>query len=379
MIIMSLVIVRGDFMKRELVVGSWIFNIILAFVCGYFYFYWHTQTSLQAQIYTEQSAVVTSHKLSVERYSLAIIVPATHKALEEIQRGFEKTIVKKYGLNTVFKVYNANGNRALLRAQIEEVALGKFDAVFCIGAVATQLTKEVFIKKNVKTPIVFGAVADPVGIGLIQSLQHGENILTGSAAMPDYHTQVDLLMLLKPEIKQVLLVYDPSQSSGLEADSQKVAKEFAALGVEFKKVEVSSVRDVQQKVPLLIGNNIDVIMILKDNTVVPAVDMLVRLCDRHGVTLYVSDLDSVRKGAALGFGVHEHSFGSEAAVCAYKIIHDKLEPWQVPAKLTNNFKFAINKAKLAQQNVKLSKKFDKLLKMVEIFDDNPPSQGEEVV
>lgn len=355
-------------MKRELVVFSWVFNILMAFACGYFFFYWYAQTSLLARNYIQESPV-DSRRLSTEKYHVAILLPATHRALDEIQRGFEMAIIKKYALNTVFKIYNANGSRVLLRAQIEEIAQGSFDTVFCIGAVATQLTKEVFAKKNVTIPIVFGAVADPVRIGLVSEGLNAKNILTGSAATTDYKTQLELLLLIKPETKNILLVYDPSQSSGLELDSQKISQECSILDLNLKKVEVTSVRDIQQKIPLCIEKDVDVVMILKDNTVVPAIDMLVNICERHKKTLFVSDLDSVRKGAAIGFGVKESSFGEDAAKCTAKILRDKCDVWQVPIHVTSNFRFAINKNRLTKQGIQLDKKFHKLLERVEIFSE----------
>jgi ABC-type uncharacterized transport system substrate-binding protein len=104
-------------MKRMLVFFSVVSNIFLLVALGYFYFQGYTQTALLAK-YPSDSVTYIGKNSSSIRYSVAVVVPALHKALEEIQRGFEETLVKKYGLQVTFKVFNANGNRALLRAQI---------------------------------------------------------------------------------------------------------------------------------------------------------------------------------------------------------------------------------------------------------------------
>jgi putative ABC transport system substrate-binding protein len=355
-------------MKKKLIALSWALNILFAFFSGYLYFHQHAQMALQAKMsWTKVPA--RGQRLSNRKYSVAVILPATHKALIEVQHGFEDTIIKKYKLNASFSEYNANGSRPLLLAQIEEVAQQNYDIVFTVGAVVTQLTKEVFSKRGVKIPIVFGAVARPLELGLVESLEKSGNTITGAAAKTNYPLQIDLLLFVKPSIKNALLVYDPSQSSGLEADRLALEKLFALKGVSLKVVEVFNVREVQQKMPLLINQGIDVIMILKDNTVVPAIDLIIRLCERYGITVFVSDLDSVKKGAVLGFGVHEYAFGIDAGECAYKILRDGLSPDQIPLKFTDKFRFSINQNKLKRQGIKLDEKLQQLLEVVDFVHD----------
>ena len=355
-------------MKRKLIALSWALNVLFVFFSGYLYFHKQAQTALQEKnSLTKISA--DGEELSDRKYAVAVILPVSHKALVEVQRGFVDVIINKYKLNASFTEYNANGSRPLLLAQIEEVAQKNYDVVFTIGAVATQLTKEIFSKRGIKVPIVFGAVARPVELGLVETLEKSGNALTGAAAITNYPLQIDLLLVVKPSIKNVLLVYDPAQSTGLEVDRVAIEKLFTSKGVSFKAVEVFNVREVQQKLPLLINKDVDLVMILKDNTVVSAIDLIIRLCESYGVTVFVSDLDSVQKGAAIGFGVHEYAFGADAAECACKILRDGLSPDQIPLKLTDKFRFTINRNKLKRQGIKLDEKLLQLLEVVDFVHD----------
>ncbi len=45
----------------------------------------------------------------------------------------------------------------------------------------------------------------------------------------------------------------------------------------------------------------DLVLILKDNTVVSALDALTHLCERYKKPLFASDLNSTEKGAAVAF------------------------------------------------------------------------------
>jgi len=356
-------------MKRWLIVVSWILNVFLSFYCGYPYFKGHAQKALMAKM-PIQSIPMTTHPLSIQKYKVAILLPATHAALDEIQMSFQETIIKKYKLNTIFKIYNANGNRSLLRAQIEEIGQQPYNLVLTIGAVASQLTKEIFTKRKVTMPVVFAAVVDPIRLGLVQDLSKPEGFITGAAATTNYPLQIDLLMLLKPSLKRVLLVYDPTQSSGLDLDYDLVKKEFANRGVRLDSVQVFSVQEVQKKCPLLINKSYDLIMVLKDNTVVPAMDLIISACERYKITLFVSDLDSVHKGAVLGFGVREKAFGADAAYCAHEILYKGLLPNEVPVKLSSDFRFAINRDRMTSQNMLLDTTLNKLLKLMEFVDED---------
>ena len=352
-------------MRQKIFFFSLVGNALLAILLGYHFLVQHSQIEFFTKYFRDKS--VASGE-SAKQYRIAVIVPATHNSLEEIQRGFETSLIEKHKINAVFSAFNANGNRVLLRTQIEEVGQQKFDLVFTIGAVATQLTKEVFVKKGLKTPIVFGAVADPVRLGLVSDLNNERNVVTGSAASTNYPLQIDLMFTIKPNIKNVLLVYDPAQSSGLELDCNQVVQLFAQRGAKCKSVEVSNTRDITQKLPLVMNKSIDLIMILKDNTVVPAIDLFVKLCERYGITLLTSDLGSVEKGAGIGFGVREKTFGVDAATCASKILIADLAAGQVPVKVTNAFRFAMNRAAMERQGIQLDEKALKLLRATEFID-----------
>jgi putative ABC transport system substrate-binding protein len=351
---------KGISMNNNRFWGSLSFgaNIVLAALAGYLYFANYTHYSILERLPFTKIVNVSSKspgrsgRRPVRKYKVAVVMPAVHPALEEIEHGFEKILIEKYNLPIDLVHFNANGSKPLLRAQLEEVAQCDFDLLFTIGAGASQLAKELFEKRQVDMPIVFGAVADPVRLNLIKSIERPGTQLTGSAASADYQRQAQLFTMLKPTTKSIALFYDPGQSSGLSIDCQQVVQQFATHGVVVKPVEVFSLGDLQKKAPLVfMDKSFDTAMILKDNTVVPGVDLLVKLCERYNITLFCSDIGSVQKGAACGFGVKESDFGKEAAECAYQILCRDKRPHNVPVRLTENFKLAINPGRFDKQDI----------------------------
>ena len=122
--------------------------------------------------------------------------------------------------------------------------------------------------------------------------------------------------------------------------------EFGKYGIEIDKIPVFNIGDISQKVSSL-SSNTDAILILTDNTIVSAIDLIIKKCNQNGITMIASDLDSGTKGAALAIGVNERSYGEMAGMQAAKIFKEKISANKIP--------FAANNVKRIQINTKTMK------------------------
>lgn len=305
--------------------------------------------------------------LKKDNFSVAIVIPTSHYSMQEIIQGFERRLDQLTKTSVDYSIFNGNGSRTLLKAQLEDIARKEFDIVLSIGTTATQLAKEVFVKRKSNNPLVFAAVADPVGLGLISSLFEAAPAITGSVATTDFVSQIELICALKPKVSRMLLVYDPGQPAGSCCNIAQIDRECMRKRIHLDKIEVDSLADLQRKLPLAVSKEYDTLMILKDNTVVPAIDLIVKLAEKFGMTVYASDLNSVERGAAVGFGVHEECFGQDAAECAYKILATEERPAKVPVKITDKFRLGLNRVTLQRQDIEVDERFNKLINLVEFI------------
>ncbi|HEV2601803.1 MAG TPA: ABC transporter substrate-binding protein [Candidatus Babeliales bacterium] len=296
---------------------------------------------------------------------IAILTPTTHPALQEIERGFKEIVQESDGKQCLFTTFNANGNKTLLRAQAEEMVSGGYDLLFTIGAGCCQTIAELLKKKNVATPHIFTAVDGPE---FAQSIMDLNTSSTGVYVKSDYKTEMDIVHLLKPNIKNMLLVYDPTHGVGLEKDKQEIAEYIKKFGITLHAVEIYQTNEIQQKVAALLPS-MDVLLILADNTVVAGIDALITLCNRYGVTLFASDLESGKKGAALAYGVTEYESGSEAAQKALEILFDGKRPAELGLRAVTKFRVAVNTATAAMQNVIIDTQIVEQLKAMQVYHD----------
>lgn len=296
--------------------------------------------------------LLTSCQQSNEhQVAIAILTPITHPSLEQIEKGFRQTIEASNPGRYHIVTYNAQGNKTLMRSEIEEIAQKNYSLVFTIGTSASQMTSEVFDKKKLRTPIVFTCVNDPVGFHIVSSEQVRVENITGIKEMLHFEDELAALLQYKPTIKNMMLVYNPAEP-GLQKDQKEVESILKKRNISLQTVETFQTNEILAKVsPFL--SSADALIILKDNTVASGLDLLVKLCNSHHIPLMASDLDSPDRGAAFGYGVYEVNFGIEGANKALQILVDGTDPGSIPITSISDFALLINAEAAKKQGIKL--------------------------
>jgi len=294
------------------------------------------------------------------RYRVAIVVPAAHAALEEIEQGFKETLNKELDeanvdttgidMSVAYDVFNAQGDRTLLRQQAEQVVDGNYDLICTIATQPSLLIKELLLKRGHETPVVACAVDDPVGIGLVASMESSGNMVVAVTSHDDMRKQLDAIHTVKPQIKKMLLVYHPA--TVMQKYARQVASITTGMGIELTRIEIMNTHEIMAKVsPVIQGN--DAVLVLTDNVVVAGIEALVNICNKTGITLCASDLNSGYKGAAIALGVTEYSYGSFGAQQARLILLDNKRPTDIPSHVVDDFKLLINTHTMQQQGLTL--------------------------
>ncbi len=273
--------------------------------------------------------------------TIAILTPISHPSLEKMEQAFIQTMEEHNPGKYHFDTFNAQGNKTLMRSEIDEIIRQNFDLVFTVGTTATQMASEIFSKKNLTTPIVFTAVNNP-------SEKYGRTI-TGVKELLNFKEEITILLHYKPELKNLLLVYNPSEP-GLQKDQQEISRILKEQNIGLITVEAFQSNEIKAKVSPFI-KEADAVVVLKDNTVVSGLEALIKLCDQNQVPLMASDLDSPDRGAAFGYGVYEIDFGIEGAKKALQILEQDIPPSQIPVTPVSKFALRINHVAAVRQGI----------------------------
>lgn len=299
---------------------------------------------------------VTTLYFAIPRTSglrIAILLPAVHPAMDEIERGFKETLsqgTQKYAITT----FNASGNKTLLRAQAEEIAHGNYDLVFTVGTLCSHIMHTLKTQKQVSTPLIFCAIDDPTSIGVTAESRAAGDQTTGVYITDDFDAQFAYLKKVKPNTQRVLFVYDPTHGSGMEHVVERLKESAERAHLQLDNAEVFASNELTQKVESLLSA-VDTVLIYTDHAIVSGVDSLIKLCNQYQVTLYASDLNSGEKGAALAFGVQEYDHGKEAGLKALTILDDYQLANSIAITPVSDFKLLINKSTMNLQGLNINK------------------------
>jgi putative ABC transport system substrate-binding protein len=284
-----------------------------------------------------------------KKIPIAILTPVTHPSLEQIERGFQETIEANCPDKYRFVTYNAQGNKILMHSEVEEIIQKNYPLTLTIGTLASQMMHEVTTHKNLPRPIVFTCVNHPTEFQIVPSESSPGGHITGVKELVDFQEELNYLLQYKPEIRNILLVYNPTEP-GLVKDQQRVATLVEERNLTLTTVEIFYNNELMVKVAPHM-ECADAVLILKDNTVVSGLDALVKLCNRYRIPLIASDLDSPDRGAAFGYGVHEIEFGRQAATKALKILEENVFPGNIPVTPVAQFAFKINAEAAEKQGI----------------------------
>ena len=238
--------------------------------------------------------------LSAEPILIGISKIVAHPALDAIEKGIQEAVKTQYP-EARFDLQNANGEMATASSIAQKF---KAEEVTLAVGIATP-TAQALVNAIKDRPVVFSAVTDPVGAGLVASTEKGEKNITGISDMTPVKAQIDLLNRIKP-IKTLGHVYTSSEANAvsLAEIARQVCRE---MGIQFVETTVSNSAEVKQAVQTIAGR-VDGIYISNDNTVVSALAAVSAVAQKHQIPVMSADPSSAETTpvlAAWGFDYYK--------------------------------------------------------------------------
>jgi len=240
-----------------------------------------------------------------------------HPALDAARDGFIAALEEagfKEGEDVVYDLQNAQGD---FTNAISIAQKFKDDKVDLIVAIATP-TAQAALQVNREIPIVINAVTDPVAASLAKSWESSGNNLTGMSDAAPNKQQVELIPLFLPEAKNVGTIYNAGEANSVvQVDvTKEVCKE---LGLNLIEVTVSNSSEVLMAAQSLAGR-VEAIYIVTDNTVVSALESVIKVCNQEKIALILADPSTVDKGALASYGIDYYSLGKKSGEIAIQIL-----------------------------------------------------------
>ena len=267
----------------------------------------------------------------VDDASLNQIVENINARLAEIESEQGITINVKYD--------NCNADANVMNQIIANFAADNVDLMVGVAtpvAMAMQSATE-----DSKTPVVFAAVSDPVGAGLVASLEEPGSNVTGSSDNLDTNSVMNLIFVQNPDAKKIGLLYDVGQDSSTAAIEHAKAY-LDDKGVEYVERTATTAEEVALAAQALVSDGVDAVFTPTDNTIMKAELAIYETFADAGIPHYTGADSFALNGAFLGYGVDYANLGRETADMIASILTEGKDPATTPVITFDNGTATVN-------------------------------------
>ena len=265
------------------------------------------------------------NKAEGKTYKVGIVQFVDDASLNQIEAAIEAELDAKateLGVTFDYTLYNGQGDATTLN-QIGAELVGK--GVDLIVPIATPA----------EIPIVFSAVSDPVGAGIVDSLDAPGGRITGTSDALNTKGLLDLMLAQNPDTKTVGLLYSKSE------DSSKQPIEDAKAYLEGKGIRCvektgTTTDEVTSAVDALIAEKVDAVFSPTDNTIMTAELAIYEKFLNAKIPQYCGADSFALNGAFVGYGVDYTKLGTITADMVVQVLVDGKDPATLPVTTFDN-------------------------------------------
>ena len=213
------------------------------------------------------------------------------------------------------------------------------DVIVAQNSVAALAAKQV----TTTIPIVVASAQNPVKTGLVASLAHPGDNVTGMAypaASALSGKKFELLMEIAPQMSRVALVWN-SNNRGLP--SYKKAVEVAAqmLGVTLQLAAIRGPDDVDTALALIVQERAEGLVVFSDSTIMAERQRIIAFADQHRLPAVWAATLAVRDGALIAYSPYRQDMYRRAGSYVAKILQGA-KAANLPMERADRIDLAIN-------------------------------------
>jgi putative ABC transport system substrate-binding protein len=221
----------------------------------------------------------------------------------------------------------------------ELVALNP-DLVIAVGPLAALALKSA----TTTIPIVFVVVADPVGIGLVQSLSHPGGNITGLATLVPGHfisKQIEILREIVPAASKIAVLANPGNPIHRLTIAEELPQTARKLGVALPLVEATTAEELDIAFASAATQHADAIIVLGDPLTYRYATQVAALAAKHRLPAIYLGRQFVTDGGLISYGPYFADLFFRAGGYVDKILKGT-KPSDLPVEQPTKFELVIN-------------------------------------
>ncbi len=280
-----------------------------------------------------------------------------HPALDALRQGVKDELAAQE-LAVTYHDHIAQGNIATANLIAKQILGENPDVVVGIATPTAQACAQTI--KDI--PIVFAAVTDPVGAGLVDALEQPGHNITGTTDMSPVDRQLELILEFLPDLKSIGVIYNSGEANSVTL--VKVLRQAAgSRDIAVEEATVSNSAGVFQAAKSLIGRA-EAIYIPTDNTVVSAFEAITQVGYQAKLPVFAADTDSVARGAIAALAVDYYKMGRQTGEMVSRVFKGA-DPGAMAVETLREFLVYINPGSARKMGLEISpqllEKADKII------------------
>ncbi len=293
--------------------------------------------------------------------TLKITAIVEHPALDAVRKGIKDELAEQgyeAGKNLSWEFQSAQGDIGTA-GQIAKKFVG--DNPDVIVAIATPSAQAVVAAARGSVPVVFTAVTDPVAAKLITNPDRPGANVTGVTDLSPLGAHLDLIKEMTPAAQRVGVPYNPGEANAVVL-VEMLQQMAPSRGMEIVTASAPSTNDVLSAARSLVGK-VDVIYVPTDNTIVSALESVIKVGIDAKIPVYAGDTDSVPRGAMAAVGFNYYDVGRQTGSIIVRIFGGE-KPGNIPVEGVSKTELYVNPGSAKKMGVSISDAIIKRAKKV---------------
>ncbi|HDS16561.1 MAG TPA: hypothetical protein ENN66_08150 [Proteobacteria bacterium] len=282
-------------------------------------------------------------KESGKRIAVLAFAPAFLKAYDGLRDGL-KALGYQSGLNINFKVYSLDHDMRRLALVLDEVLQGDCDLIYTVTTSVTMGVKSYLKSAGSEKPVVFTAVADPVGSGAVADLRRPASNLTGVSHLSLELLPQRLLFFKKafPSLRRVAIFYDADEEISLTSFHDEDFRQAALdCRIELVACPVHNLQELHEAFRGSAVQTTEGIFMLPDALGVAFFKELLDFSRRRRIPLMVVDNMLLEIGGVMGYSPDFYGVGQQAAIMVDYILQGGA-PGEIPVQNPDRVKLVVS-------------------------------------
>ena len=200
-------------------------------------------------------------------------------------------------------------------------------------------------------PVVFSAVSDPIGAGLVSSLEKPGGNITGTSDEVQVDQIIDLALQINPDLKTMGFLYNAGEANSV-SNLEKAKAYCKEKNIELIEGTGKDMTELQSSASVLV-EKVDAMFSPNDNTVASGFVALSKIAMDAGIPYYTGADSMVQDGGFATVGINYDELGHETANMVDEILKGK-KAGDIPVKVfKDDLNIYVNKAYLEKLNITL--------------------------